>query len=493
MHPSLEGLEDRLLLYATLGGQWTYGSRITYSFMPDGTNVGGTPSVLFQTLNAKFATATWQQQFEAAAAIWEGATNINLALVSDGGQDVGTSGNQQDDSRFGDIRIGAIPLPSGVLAETFLPPPINGGTDAGDIIFNSTVNWQINSGYDLWTVAAHELGHSLGLADVSQSQFSTDVMYGTYSGIKQSLAVDDIAGIQSLYGTRLFDAFNINGHRNNFYTTATNITSYIDGNAQIALPGLDNTTTSDNEWYQVTVPASTTGTMTVTVQSSNLSSLAPKFVVYNSALCIVNQAAAVNTYGATISTSTSVSANQVYYIKVLGVSGPGSIGGYGLLVNFGNHTQPPIAPPNTVVAAQPDQGGGSVNNGKNAGGGSPTGQNGELSPIEGAWLSLGGLAAWIDPLTVSTAPGPVFPGPTAGTPDPSGGSQSEPTSTPTEAPVTSPIMVNTVSTPGAGQAIPTPPVGPLSPIIQAVDDALGSWSHHHHKARPLHHHHRGRI
>ena len=48
------------MLYSTLGGQWTYGSRITYSFMPDQTSVGGTPSTLFQTLNAKFATATWQ-------------------------------------------------------------------------------------------------------------------------------------------------------------------------------------------------------------------------------------------------------------------------------------------------------------------------------------------------------------------------------------------------------------------------------------------------
>ena len=65
------------------------------------------PSVLFQTLNAKFSTATWEQQIEAAASLWESVTNINLALVSDGGQAVGTSGEQQDDPRFGDIRIGA--------------------------------------------------------------------------------------------------------------------------------------------------------------------------------------------------------------------------------------------------------------------------------------------------------------------------------------------------------------------------------------------------
>ena len=166
----------------------------------------------FRLLMPNIATATWENQIEQAASLWENATNANLALVSDGGEPVGTPGDQQDDPRFGDIRIGMIPLPSGVLAETFLPPPANGGTDAGDILFNSTVNWQINSNYDLMTVAAHEFGHSLGLGE---SSVSTAVMYGTYNGIKQALTSDDIAGIQSIYGTRQFDQFNAGGQRNN--------------------------------------------------------------------------------------------------------------------------------------------------------------------------------------------------------------------------------------------------------------------------------------
>ena len=53
--------------------------------MPDGTSIGGTPSVLFQTLNAKFATATWEAQFQKAAAVWQAVGNYNLALVSDNG------------------------------------------------------------------------------------------------------------------------------------------------------------------------------------------------------------------------------------------------------------------------------------------------------------------------------------------------------------------------------------------------------------------------
>ena len=116
--------------------------------------------MLFQTLNAMFPTATWEGQIGTAASLWESATNINLALVSDGGEAVGSSGDQQDDPRFGDIRIGMVPLGSSVLAVTFVPPAGNGGTDAGDILLNSTVNWQIGSNYDLMTVVAHEFGHA---------------------------------------------------------------------------------------------------------------------------------------------------------------------------------------------------------------------------------------------------------------------------------------------------------------------------------------------
>ena len=56
----LEGLEDRVLLYANLGVEWPNPSLVTYSFMPDGTSVGGVPSSLFATFNAVAPTATWK-------------------------------------------------------------------------------------------------------------------------------------------------------------------------------------------------------------------------------------------------------------------------------------------------------------------------------------------------------------------------------------------------------------------------------------------------
>jgi hypothetical protein len=206
------------------------------------------------------------------------------------------------------------------------------------------------------------------------------VMYGTYTTIKQQLTSDDIAGIQSIYGTRQYDQFNTGGHRNNGSYQATNINSYISNN-QISIPSLDNTTIGDSEWYSVTVPSTTTGTMNVTVQSSNLSSFAPQIQLYTSSLSLVGRTSAPNTFGATLSYSTSVTAGQSYFIKVLAAGNAGSIGGYGLLVNFGSQTQSPIPPPNTVVPSAPDQGGGM----------------GLMS--QGSQSQIGNLFGWIDGLT----------------------------------------------------------------------------------------------
>jgi hypothetical protein len=479
--PVVEGLEQRLLLYSALGDKWTYDSRITYSLMPDGTSVGGVPSVLFQTLNQIAPTATWQQQIERAATLWENATNINLAQVPDGGEPVGTAGNQQDDPRFGDIRIGSIPLSAGVLAITFVPPPNNGGTDAGDILLNSTVNWQINSNYDLMTVVAHEFGHALGLGDESTDPAAE--MYGTYDGIKQILDSDDIAGIQSIYGTRQFDVFNSGSTRDNSPFSATILNSRIGGNGQIAIPGLDITTAGDSEWFYVNVPPTTTGKMTVTVQSSNLSSLSPQLQVYSSSLSLIGLAAAPNSMGATISvTDNNVWCGQGYFIKVLAANGYGALGGYGLLVNFGSQPQAPMPPPNTVVASEPDLAIGAATADLLAGSQTSAGGNwtGGALWFGSTLASLGNLTGWAQGMTVSS------PG--------SGGS---PGNAPTQSAGDTVLSLllcawNAVLTTGQNNAqlpslagvysAPAPTIaaplaaGPAPVVLQALDTVLGEWS-----------------
>src|SRR5271165_2308365 len=365
--PLVESLEDRLLLYSTYGGTWAYGSRITYSFMPDGTSVGGTASALFQTMNAKFPTATWETAIEQAAAVWEAVANINLVQVpetlmpgSTVGFPEGCSGDQQDDPRFGDIRIGAVDLGTSVLGETFLPPPFNGGTAAGDIFLNSDpiATWNINSAYDLETVAIHEFGHALGL---DESQITTACMYAYYNGTKQSLTSDDIAGIQSVWGAPQPDQFNSNGQSNSTFMQSANLNSYISSNGQVAIPSLDLTSGSQSEWFYVTVPSSNSGTLVATVQSSNLSSLSPQVSVYSTGLQLLGSASSTS-FGATVSASISgVQAGQTYLVCANGNAAGSATGGFGLELNLGSVYQPPIAPPNTVVPQQPDQGGGTQN------------------------------------------------------------------------------------------------------------------------------------
>ncbi len=89
--------------------------------------------------------------------------------------------------------------PGGVLAHAY-SPPLGGGVLSGDAHFDEAEFWTINlppSGVDLVSVAAHELGHSLGLA---HSTVQAALMYPTYSGPHRSLDNDDITGIQALYG-----------------------------------------------------------------------------------------------------------------------------------------------------------------------------------------------------------------------------------------------------------------------------------------------------
>jgi Matrixin len=451
IRPVPEMLEGRLLLYSKLGDQFVYSSRITYSFMPDGTSVGGVPSSLFATLNANYPTATWETQIEQAASIWEAAANLNLSLVPDGGEAEGAAGNQQDDPRFGDIRIGAVPLGAGTLAVTFLPPPANGGTDSGDILLNSSINWQINSNYDLMTVMAHEFGHALGLGDVSTPTNPYPVMYGTYEGINQALTADDTAGIQAVDGVRQFDVYNTGGKRNLSYTTAANITGNFNTSAQAAIPGLDITTGGDSEWFYFTVPSNTTGDMTVSVQSSNLSSLSPKLMLYNSSLSLVGEALAPNSMGATVTVSTAVAANQGYYVKVLAAPGYGAIGGYGLLINAGPLSQAPIPPPDTVVLQQPDQGaGGSLTNAVGAG------NDTDALPPNAVFTTIGTLGGWAEVLTVPPA-APVNP----------------PVNAPTSLPPASPIPV----APTAITVAPAP-----SPVAVVAPPTASK----HHHAKPKH-------
>jgi len=86
------------------------------------------------------------------------------------------------------------------LAHAFFPPP-TGGPWAGSLHFDEYELWKDQpggSGTRLYNVALHEIGHLLGLA---HSQDQNAIMYAYYAENRNDLRADDIAGIQSLYGS----------------------------------------------------------------------------------------------------------------------------------------------------------------------------------------------------------------------------------------------------------------------------------------------------
>ena len=87
----LERLEDRLTP-SQWGIAWPNPGHLTLSFVPDGTSVSGNASNLLQTLNGSTPTANWEAEILRAFQAWSVNANINISVVPDGGQALGTSG-----------------------------------------------------------------------------------------------------------------------------------------------------------------------------------------------------------------------------------------------------------------------------------------------------------------------------------------------------------------------------------------------------------------
>jgi hypothetical protein len=358
VRPLLEALEDRMLLYAVNGDVFSYGVRMTWSIMPDGTNLGGVASNLVSTLNSDIGAGNWLQPLEDAFAQWENVANVNFSQVSDNGSALGAGNYQQGSSVIGDIRIGGLALSPNILALTFLPPPSNGGSESGDIIFNTSQNWNSSSGYDLETVALHEIGHDMGLGE---SSVTNAVMYPYYGGIQQSLASDDIAGAQSIWSARQEDPF-VKNYNNLNFANAANLNPYIvTSSNQVYLPGLNVASQADTYWFKVTTPANASSNFTAQVQSTNLSELSPRVAIFSAGdVGLVQTIAPSNAYGTTIdATITNATPNTTYYVRVTGSNiGASGTGAYALMLNMGSQAIPPGPPPYTTVLDTSSSGGG---------------------------------------------------------------------------------------------------------------------------------------
>jgi hypothetical protein len=357
-------LETRLVPYSVSGNAWPAPQLVTISFVPDGTvvgNCGGSPitSNLLSSFDSKFgARSTWQNQILKAAQVWAQQTNLNFAVVGDDSANSGSGNYQQGDPNMGDIRIAGYNFGNTNLATAYMPPPVNNYSIAGDISFNTAQAYNIGLTYDLFTVAAHEFGHALGLY---HSSTPCAVMYGAYNSAKSALAADDIAGVRSIYSAgnpRSHDASDASQGNNTSFSTALDLTGRLpksQGTVSV-LGGL--TTTAESDYYSFLAPASSK-TIFLSLQSNGLSLLSPSLSVYDANQQLLASASAPGAYGTTVSASFSVTPGARYYVLVRGAdSSAFATGKYALNVGI-DTAAPTAASPNTQRAnGNPVSGGG---------------------------------------------------------------------------------------------------------------------------------------
>ncbi|RZC35149.1 Peptidase M10 domain containing protein [Asbolus verrucosus] len=124
-----------------------------------------------------------------AFSAWSNVTNLTFA-PSKGNADIEIkfeTAKHNDEKPFD----GA----GGAFAHAFFP------NHGGDVHFDASEGWTTNTkdGTDLFQVAVHELGHSLGLEHSNVKEALMAPFYGSYNP-HFKLHEDDIRGIQALYG-----------------------------------------------------------------------------------------------------------------------------------------------------------------------------------------------------------------------------------------------------------------------------------------------------
>lgn len=329
--PGFETLEDRSTP-AQFGVPWTEPMHLTLSFAPDGTNAAGEASQLFARLDSQLPRTVWQGEILRAFQAWAELANLNVGVTSDGGQAFGVAGATQGDSRFGDIRVGGLPMTAEALAVSIPPASFVSGTFAGDVFMNTAATFTRES---LYAVALHEAGHALGLPHSTNPQ---SVMF-SHLNQNGTLSAGDVAAIRALYGPRLADV-NEGKKGNSTFKNATRIkysavSAEFDGSTPVVAYG-DLTTRTDTDIFFLKGFPGYTGPISFRVQTTGISLLTPRVTVYDAAGDVLSQSL---TAGATGTTLTLTIPNSIpddqYFVKVEAApNAPHKIGRFAIGATF---------------------------------------------------------------------------------------------------------------------------------------------------------------
>ncbi len=177
---------------------------LTYSFIPDGTDIPAaisgevdSPSAMFAYLNGIYGSpAVWQPLYHDVMQRWGQLTGITFVHEpnDDGAAFPGSPGVT---GVRGDLRFGGHPLngPGGVLAYNYYP-------DFGDMVIDTADTFYLDTSAGslrLRNVLAHEVGHGIGIAH-SCPRTNTKLMEPFLSTAFDGPQHDDIRAGQFLYG-----------------------------------------------------------------------------------------------------------------------------------------------------------------------------------------------------------------------------------------------------------------------------------------------------
>lgn len=182
-----------------------------FAAVPTGWTLAG--DMIYHTNPATFPksldAAAVEGAFSDAMSVWSATDAPNLAL----GADTSIKSSKLDGTNV--IVFGGVPYGALAVAKTWVDR--SGKVAESDIIFSKSFAWSTNpskseeidgacggepSKFDVQNIAAHELGHPVGLKDLRADDADAQTMYGlagTGELYKRSLASGDAVGANGLY------------------------------------------------------------------------------------------------------------------------------------------------------------------------------------------------------------------------------------------------------------------------------------------------------